>query len=125
VTRIARRALTLGVLLACTACSADDVTLSQPTLETPGAFVATQAPGANGFFLLRTVVALKLEGDVVLFMLRYPQMPATIEEARALAQGPALVSTDVQLLLAKDLTLRGYEVVWFRTLTAEGRDVVL
>lgn len=123
--RIARRALTLGLVLAITACSADDVTLSQPTFATPGAFVATPAPSSDGFLLLRTVVALKLESETALFMLRYPETPATIQEATALAQGAPLESTEVLLVLAKDLTASAAEVVWFRTLTAEERDAVL
>ena len=123
--QLARRAMLLGLVLATSACSADDVTLSEPKLETPGSFVATEAPDGHGFLLLRTVMALKLENELVLFMLRYPETPATLEEARALAQGGTLATMDVQLSLAKDLTVRGYDVVWFRTLTAEERDVVL
>lgn len=119
-----RRTLLLALLATCAGCSADAVSEPLPTLETPGAFVATGPNDDGSYALFRVLMALTFDNQkTVVFVFRYPARPRSLSEARALAQGnleSSLVETHVRDVFVE----AGYEIVWFRTLTEEESDAV-
>ena len=120
-----RRSLLLTLLMACVGCSADAVPEPEPTLESAGAFVAT-GPIDGNYALFRVLLTLTFDNQQrVLFVLRYSEVPKSIGEARALAQGPQLNGGIVETRVREAFIADGYEVVWFRTLTDEEKDAVL
>ena len=116
-----RRTLLASLLASATvSCSADAVVAPEPTLETPGAFIAVESSN-DGIQLFRSVGRGALEnGDYLLVLILYAPRPKSFEEARELAQEPALPEEVHQYFLHESrLVSRPHEVVWFRTLTAE------
>jgi hypothetical protein len=106
-------------------CSADAVDEPEPTLETPGAFVAID-DGAGSYELLRTLTSLEVGGgqDVMFFTL-YAASAGDFDRARELARDPLLPIQDELVLLPKeDVLAREWKVVWFRTLNDEERSVL-
>jgi hypothetical protein len=103
-----------------TACSSEALTPPEPDIRNPGAFVAV---GENKLTLMRTLDALKIEGDTILFTTFYDVFPTTFEHARELAKGPPLPIRDLLVSVSvAQIQAAPHEVVWFRTLTKAERD---
>ena len=103
-------------------CSADAAPEPEPTLDTPGAFVAVE--NAEGQFeVLRTLGGLEVgAGQDVLFFSEYAPPAESTEEARGLARRRELTLVDELLLVPTARILESsWEVVWFRSLTEEER----
>jgi hypothetical protein len=108
-------------------CSADAVKVEDPTLETPGSFVATRR--GDGRIQLDRLIALELlpatptlAADALLHLTSYDETAASFDEARELAKRHDLtpaVENGIQLESA--LRAREFRVVWFRTLTDDER----
>ncbi len=108
----------IGSLLLVSACSADSAPIPAIDARMPGAFVAFENQGGR-YDLLRTVGGAPLEdGDRLMTFIFYDVEPATVAEARDLAQEPALPERTHQYFDWQSRVLtRPHEVVWFRTLT--------
>ena len=121
------RALLLALLATgLGACSADAAEEPEPTIDTPGAFVAVQSE-EGPYLLHRTLSVLLLEtGEELLFATVYAAQARDFAEARELAQEPDLPKLrELEGVLKSELTSRSWKVVWFRTLTDEELDVIL
>ncbi len=118
----------LGVLLlgfTASACSADEAEQPEPTLGTPGAFVAVDN-GFGSYDIARTLIALNVGNhqDAIFFKV-YAPTAATFEQARELAKDPELPVRDALVLtLRDDVLAHSWKVVWFRTLDEEERSVL-
>jgi hypothetical protein len=112
--------LSLWLALTSLGCSADAVPVPEPSVETPGAFVAVET-SANGMLLFRTLGRSSLEnGDYLMLLILYAERPRSFEHARELARQPALREENHSYFYEESrLVARPHEVVWFRTLTAE------
>jgi hypothetical protein len=100
-------------------CSADAVAEPAPTLETKGAFIAV-ANDEDGYNLLRTLAVLGDGGsDDVFFVVPYVGNPKTFEEARELAQDPALTVKETVAVGRRYILSRDWRVVWFRSVSPE------
>jgi hypothetical protein len=102
------------------ACSADSAPIPAIDARVPGAFVAFENQRGR-YDLMRTVGGAALEdGDRLMSFILYDVDPATVNDARALAQEPVLPERNHQYFDWQSRVLtRPHEVVWFRTLTAD------
>jgi hypothetical protein len=118
-----RAALAIVAASLLAGCSADAVEEPEPTLDTPGAFVALE-DDAGGFNILRTLVSLNLSQDVI-FCTLFAPTAGDFEQARELAQDHDLPVQDPLVLVPKnEILARRWKVVWFRTLNEEERSVL-
>ena len=111
--------LSAGIIAGCAPVSE---VAPEPTLDTPGAFVA-QREGDGSISLLRTLQKLTVAGqDTLLFFSVYDAPSQSWDEARELAK-----EHDLKLRYALTTAYEGpfltteFRVVWFRTLTDEER----
>jgi len=112
------RFILLLPLLSC-ACSADAVPEPEPTLDTKGAFIAVAADEGD-YQLLRTLAVLGSgRDDDAFFVLPYLAKPGSFDEARELAQDPALPVGEVTAVGRRSITSREWRVVWFRSVSSE------
>lgn len=103
-------------------CATERLNEPEPTLLTPGAFVAEGTEG-EPLELLRVLDTFKTEQDTVLALTVYNVEPHTFDEARLFARLPSLpIRTKLTAASANLLTEAGVEVVWYRTLTDEERE---
>ena len=99
------------------ACSSDAAPIPAPDIKHAGSFVAF---GQGELSLIRTLKAISLGNDVVIFATIYDVSPTSFDEARTLAQQPELpIRQDFTAGSENLLKAQPHEVVWFRTLTAE------
>jgi hypothetical protein len=107
-------------LLFAAGCSADSAPIPAIDARMPGAFVAFENQRGR-YDLMRTVGGAELnDGDRLMTFILYEVDPATVDEARDLAQEPALPERTHQYFDWQSRVLtRPHEVVWFRTLTAD------
>jgi hypothetical protein len=111
----ARLAQFVALATLLSACSSDALPPPEPEVHHAGAFFAVGDPELA---LYRTLKALRIDGDTILFTTLYDVAPVNFDHARELAQQPSLpirqglVSASEVLLLRQPL-----QVVWFRTLT--------
>ena len=100
-----------------TACSSESPPPPEPELRHSGAFFAVSSTKIE---LFRTLKALHIEGDNILFTTLYDVTPASFDEAREMAKRPDLPILQT-LLVFSEVQVREnpLQVVWFRTLTAE------
>jgi hypothetical protein len=107
-------------LLFVAACSADSAPIPALDARMPGAFVAFENQSGR-YDLMRTVGGAPLnDGDRLMTFILYDEDPATVDEARDLAQEPVLPERIHQYFDWQSRVLtRPHEVVWFRTLTAD------
>jgi hypothetical protein len=125
-----RAALALALVCAALpACSSDAAPEPEPTLETPGAFVAVneedeEDDAADGALtLMRILDTLSLPNDTVLFVTVYNVNPTSWDEAREIAKSHDIpIRLDIQFASRAPLVAHPYRVVWFRTLTDEEKD---
>jgi hypothetical protein len=120
-------ALTLAIPLALPACSSDAAFEPEPTLETPGAFVAVDdvddVEGEGPLTLFRTLDTVTLPSDTVVFVTIYNVNPRTWEEAREMSKSHEIpIRLEIQLVSSTPLVARPYRVVWWRSLTAEEQE---
>lgn len=115
----------VACLWALAGCSSDAVDPPEPTLETPGSFVAREvAPNELHLFLI--LGALRLDnGQTMLLMRRFAPRPSNWVSAKELAQQPNL-PIDLALTYSpeNEFVTSPYRVVWFRTLTEQERDAI-
>lgn len=108
-------------LLAVTGCAASDTLPEpEPTLETPGAFVAQQEPSGR-IVLLRTLDKLTIENqDTLLFFIQYDVSPKDWDGARELSKRAYLPVEFQQVSAIESLFVQApHRVVWYRSLTDE------
>ena len=114
-----RAAATLALFAALTAvlpaCSSDSLAPPEPEVHHAGAFFAV---GNSDIALYRTLKALRIEGDSILFLTLYDVTPSSFDHARDLAQQPSLPIRQELVSASETLLLKQpHRVVWFRTLT--------
>ncbi|MBK7581800.1 MAG: hypothetical protein IPI67_16530 [Myxococcales bacterium] len=119
------RLATVALVSALGGCASDAVDAPEPTLETPGAFVA-QEVHPQELHLLRVLGALHLEnGQTILLMRRFAARPSTFEAARELAKQPDLaIDLGLTSAVESEFVTLPYRVVWFRTLNEQERDAL-
>jgi hypothetical protein len=101
------------------ACSADHTAEPEPTLETKGAFVAV-ASDDGAYELLRTLAVIGSgRDDDAFFVVPYDVMPQSFEDARELAKDASLPAKPVVAVGRRYITSRHWQVVWFRSVSAE------
>jgi hypothetical protein len=122
---LATYALFAALVTSLPACSADAADEPEPTLETPGAFVAVGID-ESGYRIWRTLTAIRLENrQEVLFFTAYAPVAEDFAEARELARDPDLeVGQSLVVSSREYVTEQPWKVVWFRTLTDEELSVV-
>ena len=100
------------------ACSADAVTVPEPALETPGAFIAWVDASDDELRLFRMVAPASFgPDDLLLLGILYAARPENFEHARELAQTHDLPEQVHQYFVARSQVVsQPHEVVWFRTL---------
>jgi hypothetical protein len=96
------------------ACSSDAVVAPDPTIETPGAFVASTAQG--GYGLMRVQAVYHFPQDTVLAVRVYDVLASSWDDARAIAQQQDIAITTASTHILESSVARPYQVVWFRTL---------
>ena len=110
-------AMTLAVAFL-TACSSESPTAPEPELKNSGTFFAVA--DKEKVELFRTLKALRIEGDNILFTTLYDVAPASFDEARAIAKQAHIPVREALLVFSETQVLTfPLEVVWFRTLTQE------
>ncbi len=112
-------------LFASTGCSSDAVPAPEPTLRTPGSFVAQETePGDVRLF--RVLGALKLEtGQTYLIMRLFSPHASDFDGARELAKQDELpIEMALTSSVEAEFVTLPYRVVWFRTLTEQERDAI-
>ena len=88
------------------------------TLDTKGAFLAVAAD-AGGYDLIRTLAILGSGlPDDAFFVIPYAVNPQSFEEARQLAQDPALPRRPLTFIGRNYITSRDWSAVWFRSVTS-------
>ena len=103
---------------ALSACSADALEPVEPTLTTPGAFVAREELAS--FVIYRTLSTLQLENDLVLMLERYQPRAHSFEEAGELARQPGLpLAQPLEYIPESVFVVTPWSVVWFRSPTRE------
>jgi hypothetical protein len=109
--------------LACVSCSADAVQPPEPTLTTPGAFVAYEE-SSGSIRLIRSFQSFRVDDNAFLFAAYYDQVATSYAEATALARDRSLVPRAE--LVGFDLAVftAPYRVVWFRSLTDQERGTI-
>ena len=99
------------------ACSSDAAPIPEPDIKNAGSFVAF---GQGELTVIRTLQAISLGNDYVVFATIYDVAPTSFDEARALAQQPDLpVRQGYTAGSERLIKAQPHEVVWFRTLTQE------
>src|SRR5688572_11733445 len=112
----------LALLAALPACSSDAAPEPEPTLETPGAFVAVDE-GEGPLTLFRTLDTLTLPSDTVLFITIYDVDPRTWDEAREMSTSHEIpIRLKIDLASTTPLVARPHQVVWWRSLTVEEQE---
>jgi len=116
----ARRAA-LGVFIALlSACSSEALPPPEPEVYDAGAFFAV---GDTELALYRTLKALRIEGDRILFTTLYDVVPVSFDHAREIAKQPSLPIRQELVSISEVLLERHpLQVVWFRTLTKAEED---
>ena len=100
-------------------CSADAVDSPEPTLDTKGAFVAVVGD-AGELELYRTLAILGEGNDNdAFFVVPYIESPASFTSAREMAKDPHLPHRAVTAIGRRYVTSREWQVVWFRSVSAE------
>ena len=118
---LARLALLLHLAFAPLACASDAVDAPEPTLETPGSFVARQEPSGE-IRLFRVMQVLTLEtGQTMLIMIMYAPRPASFTEAKSLAEDRDLAVQQLTYAVESEFAKAPLQIVWFRTLTPQER----
>jgi hypothetical protein len=120
---------TMGLTIAAMAlsgCASDDVQLPEAELVTPGAFVAVRGyDPEHEFTLIRTIDRLDFEFETLLFFSTYDVNPTSWDDARELAKKHDLpLRQEIEAQPTGAITQRTWQVVWFRTLTAEEEERV-
>ncbi len=115
----------LAFALALGGCASDAAEAPEPTLRTPGAFVA-QEVHAQELHLFRVLGALSLEnGQTMLLMRRFEPRPTSFEAARELAKEPDLpIDLALTYAVESEFVAVPYQVVWFRTLNEQDRNAL-
>jgi hypothetical protein len=115
------RVVVIGLFIG--GCSSDAVLEPEPSVDTPGAFVAVNE-GLGYLSLLRTLDTLDLEqAGRQLIVSRYSVQPHSVVEARELSKDRnLLVGTLADFTSVSVITEQEHYVVWFRTLTREELD---
>jgi len=107
----------LFAFLHAAACSSDAAPIPEPDIKHAGSFVAY---GQGELTMIRTLQAISLGNDYVIFATIYDVAPTSFDEARALAQQPDLPIRQGYTAGSESLLkAQRHEVVWFRTLTHE------
>ena len=110
-------ALFAALMIALPACSSENLPPPEPEVRHAGAFFAEGTPDLA---LYRTLKAIRIEGDSILFLTLYDVTPANFDHARELAQQPSLPIRQELVAASEALLLKQqYRVVWFRTLTKQ------
>jgi hypothetical protein len=102
-------------------CASDAGPEPEPTLYTPGTFVAVEGYDIPGeITLLRILDRLQFEKDIVLFLTVYDVRPADWEEAQEAAKRHDIpMRLEIRIEPETAVTDHPYRIVWFRTLTKE------
>jgi hypothetical protein len=109
----------ISVLLG--ACSSEAMSPPEPEVAQAGAFIAVESEG--GLSLMRTLKAIRIEGDNVIFTTLYEVTPSSWDEAREIAKQRTIPIRDTLFTVSVGLLAgRPHRVVWFRTLTKEEED---
>jgi len=117
--RPGRRAL-LAICLILAACSSEAPPEPEPEIQHAGAFVAV---GDSDLALYRTLKALRIEGDTILFTTLYDVVPRSFEHAREIARQPSIPIRQALVTVSKaQFAGHRHQVVWFRTLTKAEED---
>jgi hypothetical protein len=104
------------------ACASESLPEPEPTLETPGAFIAVEH-GPGDLSMSRTLETFQAQEDTILVLTDYDVAPASWEEAREIAMQPDLpIKVAVTAASGKQFSKSNYRVVWFRTLTEEEKE---
>jgi hypothetical protein len=119
-----RKPLAFAVLIVLLgACSSEAMSPPEPEVGQAGAFIAVDSPA--GLSLLRTLEAIRIEGDNLIFTTLYDVTPASWDEAREIAKQRTIPIRDTLVTISEGLLAgRSHRVVWFRTLTKEEEDRV-
>ena len=106
------------------ACSSDTAPEPEPTLETPGAFVALdENEGEGPLTLQRTLDTLTLPNDTILIITIYDVDPTSWDEAREASKSHDIpLRVEVELESKTPLVARPHRVVWWRSLTPEEKE---
>ena len=100
-----------------TACSSESPLPPEPELRHSGTFFAVNNTKLE---LFRTLKALHIEGDNILFTTLYDVAPASYDEAREMSKRTDLPIRETLLVFSEVQVLANpLQIVWFRTLTAE------
>jgi hypothetical protein len=102
-------------------CSADEVSAPEPTLRTPGAFVAVEdAPGTVRLFRTLQVVQLQERNDGEFVLSHwYAERAQSFDEARELSRTRELSVETARVWINLSDFDTPHEVVWFRSLTED------
>lgn len=104
------------------ACATESLPEPEPTLLTPGAFIA-EDPADGPIVLLRTLETFVTEQDVVLALTEYDVEPSSFEAATELAKLPDLpIRVSLTAASSNALAKSDHRIVWYRTLTDEERE---
>lgn len=104
------------------ACATESLPEPEPTLLTPGAFIA-EDPADGPIVLLRTLDTFVTEQDTVLALTEYDVEPADFEEATEMAKLPELpIRFSITAASVNLLSKTDHRIVWYRTLTDEERE---
>ena len=115
-----KRAFFLLLALSVFGCSSDAADEPEPTLETPGSFVA-QEEDSGEFRLLRMTLALKLDATQPLLLFRvYEPRVSSFDAARELAKERGIpIEAAADYAVEAEFVQTNYRVVWFRTMTED------
>jgi hypothetical protein len=92
----------------------------EPEVQHAGAFVAV---GDTELTLIRTLKAIRIEGDTVLFLTIYDVKPTSFDHAREIAQQQSIpILKELDLRSRAQIVGNPHQVVWFRTLTKAEED---
>lgn len=115
----------VGMLLAfACACSSDSATEPEPTIDTPGAFVAfEEAPGQ--LRTIRILGGLQLDSGTILFITSYSPLLSSYDAAKEMAKSDAPpIELQYSSIGRNDIVSHPYRVVWFRTLSDEEKELL-
>ena len=118
--RAPSRCTLFAMCLALAACSSEALPEPEPEIQHAGAFVAV---GDTDLALYRTLKAVRIEGDTIVFATLYDVAPRTFEHAREIAKQPQVPIRQELVTVSKALLeAHRHQVVWFRTLTKAEED---
>jgi hypothetical protein len=117
----ARKGMVVALAIALgSACSSESLPPPEPEVQHAGAFFAA---GDANLDLYRTLKALRIEGDTILFTTLYDVAPGSFADAESIARQSAIPIRQGLVTLSKTLLAsHRHKVVWFRTLTKEEED---